>query len=234
MEYQKLADQFWRDGYLVIENFFNDELMDQYHALILNHFGDDPQFSHTDEFIKKAATEVIPWFPQREGVHAFDEVENDLRLKKLTDLILGEGWYSLYCMTMYSRPGSKGQAWHQDCAPDDPKMFNMNRLMYTRDINADTGGETLVVPGSHKRGLLTVGDVNEEFADQRVLTPKKGMLILLHGHTWHRVYPTHIKERVSTNYRCSPAGTPEDITDICVYRNMRYKFAINQVVEERV
>jgi ectoine hydroxylase len=234
MEYQKLADQFWRDGYLVVEKFFSDDLMDQYQALILNHFGDDPQFSHTDEFIKKAATEVIPWFPQREGVHAFDEVEKDTRLKKLTDLILGEGWYSLYCMTMYSRPGSKGQAWHQDCAPDDPTIFNVNRLMYTRDINAETGGETLVVPGSHKRGLLTVGDVNEEFADQVVLTPKKGMLILLHGHTWHRVYPTNVKERVSTNYRCSPAGTPEDMTDICVYRNMRYKFAINQVVEERV
>jgi hypothetical protein len=39
--------------------------------------------------------------------------------------------------------------------------------------------------------------------------------------------------RFSTNYRACPAGTPADINDICVYRNMRYCFASNRVVEER-
>jgi hypothetical protein len=30
-----------------------------------------------------------------------------------------------------------------------------------------------------------------------------------------------------------PSGTPEDITDICLYRNMRYCFSTESVVEER-
>ena len=135
---------------------------------------------------------------------------------------------------MFSRRGTKGQAWHQDCAPEDPAVFNMNRLVYTENISPDIGGETLVVPGSHRRGLLSVGPVDENFDDQQVLTPKKGTLVILHGHTWHRVLPVHGGYRVSTNFRCSPRGTPESITDICIYRNMRYRFETDEVVEERL
>lgn len=234
MNYHSLAEQFWEQGYLVVEGMFEASLMDRYQALILQHFGEAPAFSHNEEFLSKAATEVIPWFPQQEGVDSFGIVERDQRLKKLTRAILGEGWYALYCMTMFSRQGTKGQAWHQDCAPENPAVFNMNRLVYTEDISPAIGGQTLVVPGSHRRGELTVGPVDEDFADQVVLTPRKGTLVMLHGHTWHRVRPVHGAYRVSTNYRCSPRGTPENVTDVCVYRNMRYRFETSEVVEERV
>ena len=137
-------------------------------------------------------------------------------------------------MTMFSKKGTKGQAWHQDCSPDVISQFNMNRLVYSSDITAEIGGQTVVIPGSHRRGELTIGDVDEEFSDQVVLSPSKGTLVLLHGHTWHRVKPVQGAYRVSTNYRSMPKGTPEDITDICVYRNMRYKFATNEVVEDRL
>jgi hypothetical protein len=212
---------------------FDPALMDRYQALILDHFGESPAFFHNEEFLSKAATEVIPWFPQREGCDVFGIVERDPRLVALTEAVLGEGWNSLYCMTMFSRQGTKGQAWHQDCAPEDPVVFNMNRLVYTEDITPEIGGQTIVVPGSHRRGMLTVGPVDEDFADQVVLTPRKGTLVLLHGHTWHRVLPVHGRCRVSTNYRCCPRGTPENITDVCVYRNMRYRFETSEVVEER-
>ena len=234
MNVKELAARFWEQGYLVVEDLFDADLMDRYQALILQHFGESPEFFHNAEFLSKAATEVIPWFPQQEGFTEFAEVENDPRLKALTEAILGSGWYSLYCMTMFSRKGTKGQAWHQDCAPENPAVFNMNRLIYTEDITPEIGGQTIVVPGSHRRGTLTVGPVDEDFDDQVVLTPRKGTLVILHGHTWHRVLPVEGRYRVSTNYRCSPQGTPENITDICVYRNMRYRFETNEVVEERV
>ena len=38
----------------------------------------------------------------------------------------------------------------------------------------------------------------------------------------------------ATNYRAAPAGAPDNITDICVYRNMRYQFSTGRIVEERV
>jgi len=233
MNYHLLAEQFHEQGFLVVEDMFDPALMDRYQSLIAAHFGESPEFSHSAEFLDRSATEVIPWFPREEGVDAFDIVEQDARLRALTDAILGEGWYSLYCMTMFSRRGSRGQAWHQDCAPENAAVFNMNRLVYTADISPQIGGEVVVVPGSHRRGLLSVGPVDEEFADQLVLSPRKGTLVMLHGHTWHRVLPVHGGNRVSTNYRCSPRGTPANITDICVYRNMRYRFETSEVVEER-
>ena len=233
MDYQKNVADFWNNGYLVLEDFFDPALMDRYQQLVLNHFSDNTCFLHNEEFLCKSSTEVIPWFPQREGVRAFDEVENNPVVAQLTEQILGSGWSSQYSMVMYSKAGTKGQAWHQDCPADNPKKFNLNRLVYTMNITAQTGGQVLVVPGSHRRGQLTVGQVDENFTDQVILEPKKGTLLLIHGHTWHRVLPVVGPYRVSANYRCAPKGTPDDITDICVYRNMRYRFSSSEVIEER-
>ena len=229
-----LKDIFERDGYLVIDDFFDADLMNVLDQLIRGHFGDNPDFLHNDEFLEKAKTDVIPWFPQNEGVEAFNEIDRDSRLKELSQSILGSGWTSQYCMVMFSRQGSTGQAWHQDCPPDDPNVFNLNRLVYTRDITDETGGQTVVVPGSQKTGLIPVGDPLGNFENQLVLRPRKGTLVVLHGHTWHRVLPIKGDYRFSTNYRAAPRGTPDDITDVCVYRNMCYQFSRSTIIEERI
>lgn len=234
MNTNELLSKFECDGYVIVEDFFDAELMDGLDEIIRAHFGDNPEFLHDNEFLDQAQTEVIPWFPQNEGVKAFDAVDADPRLQSLTQSILGAGWKSQYCMVMWSKQGTSGQAWHQDCPPDDPKVFNLNRLVYTSDITDEIGGQTVVAPGSYRKGLLPAGDPVGDFEDQVLLRPKKGTLVLLHGHTWHRVLPIKGAYRFSTNYRAAPAGTPDDITDICVYRNMRYQFSTSKVVEERV
>lgn len=234
MNIESLALTFWEQGYLVIDGFFEQEIMDHYQAQIMAHFGENPEFVHNEEFLEKSKTDVIPWFPQLDGNKSFDIVENDQRLISLTEAILGAGWSSLYSMVMFSAQGSKGQAWHQDCPPENKSQFNLNRLVYTMDIDDTIGGKTLVMPGTHKSGAITVGDINEDFPEQVVLAPKKGTLVLLHGHTWHRVLPVKGKYRVSTNYRCCPANTPATITDIGVYRNMRYDFSTSTLIEDRV
>ncbi len=233
MNIEELAKKFWEEGYLAIENFFSDEIMDRFNAMILDHFGLKPEWEHTDEFLSKSATEVVPWFPLREGVTDFEELQNDDRLLALTSAILGEGWNQLYCMSMFSKQGTKGQAWHQDCPPDNPDQYNLNRLIYTHDITPEIGGLTIVKPGTHKSGLLTTGPIDEDFDDQVTLIPKKGTLVILHGHCWHRVLPVNGTYRVSTNFRAMPKDTPEDITDIAIYRNMKYQFSTNEVIEDR-
>ena len=230
----ELLSNFERDGYLVIENFFDDKLMVTLDRLILEHYGDEPEFLHNDEFLGKAQTDVIPWFPRNEGVAAFKTIEEDSRLDELTSAILGDGWASQYCMVMFSKRGTTGQAWHQDCSPDRPDVFNLNRLVYTRDITDEIGGQTVVVPGSYREGLLPTGEPLGKLGNQVVLRPKKGTLILLHGHTWHRVLPITGAHRFSINYRSAPSGTPHDVTDDCVYRNMRYRFSTSEVIEERI
>lgn len=233
MEMNDLHNTFWRQGYLVLEDFFAAQAMDSLQSLILGHYGLNPEYEHEAAFLSKSATQVIPWFPQRSGEQAFDEIEHSNDMRTLTKAILGKGWKSLYCMTMFSKKGTKGQAWHQDCPPDDPQQFNLNRLVYTMDINEQVGGELLVMPGSHRLGKLPAGEVNEDFSEQIILTPKKGTLVIIHGHTWHRVLPIKGAYRLSTNYRAVPQNTPEDITDICVYRNMLYQFSTSKVLEER-
>ena len=230
---QECADLFWIDGFVVIEDFFPPELMDHYNARILDHYGMRPTWEHSDEFIRKSATEVVPWFPYREGDNLFDTVNHDRRFNEVTDAILTEGWDALYCMTMFSKAGTVGQAWHQDCPPEDAHQFNLNRLIYTHDVNSESGGETLVVPGSFRKGELPKGEPHGRIDGQVVLCPGKGTVVFLHGHSWHRVYPIKGDYRISVNFRAIPTGTPEDITDVAVYRNIRYRFSTGEVIEER-
>lgn len=242
MDHEYLGREFWRKGYLVLENFFEPGLMDELDHQILGYFGDDPEFRHEEEFLDKSKTEVIPWFPQNpdlpgysaEAAAPFDRLESDRGLRQLTDELLGDGWSPLYSMVMFSKKDTTGQAWHQDCPPEDASAYNLNRLVYTRELSDDIGGQTVVMPGSHRMGELPEGDPHEDLEGQVVLRPGKGTLVLLHGHAWHRVLPITGQLRFSANYRACPVGTPADITDICVYRNMRYSFSGNCVLEERV
>jgi hypothetical protein len=234
MEFENLSQKFWENGFLAIENFFQPAEMDRLCELIFQHFGDSPEFMHDQAFLEKSKADVIPWFPQREGNFEFDPIGNQKEFQQLTAAILGEQWREQYTMVMFSNRNSDGQSWHQDCPPEDASKFNLNRLVYSHDINDQTGGRLVVMPGSHRRGVLPAGEPNEDLEGQLVLTLKKGTLVLIHGHCWHRVLPIHDCKRASINYRSGPAGTPDDVTDVCVYRNMRYRFSTGEVVEERV
>lgn len=229
-----LREEFWAKGYVVLEGFFENSLMDDLHARILDHFETHLENCNSDEFSNLAQTEVIPWFPQLEGVKQFDSIDDDIRLAALTEAVLGEGWHSQYCMVMFSQQGSNGQAWHQDCPPETKHDYNLNRLVYTRDITDEIGGQLLLVPGTHLGGALPTGEPHGDLDGQITLYPKKGTLVLLHGHCWHRVKPIVGKNRVSTNYRSAPANTPADVTDVCVYRNMRFRFSTQSVIEDRL
>ena len=241
MNPQSLARAFWQEGFLVIEDFFSETLVGKIDREIRSYFGDDPQFLHEKEFLERSETEVIPWFPQNpempdyspETGALFDLLESDSRLVDLTGAILGDAWSPLYSMVMFSRKGTAGQAWHQDCPPEDSSRFNLNRLVYTRTLSPGDGGLVVVVPGSHRKGMLPTGDTHEDLDNQLVISPRAGTLVLLHGHTWHRVTPIKSDFRFSTNFRACPQGTPDNITDICVYRNMRYRFSTAEIIEER-
>lgn len=233
-EYSKLAEQFWEAGYLVLDGFLESAKMDELNECILENLGKAPEYLHSDEFLERSGADVVPWFPQHHGITAFDEVANDPRLLELTTALLGPEWQELYSMVMFSRQGSKGQSWHQDCPPEFPSHFNLNRLVYTHDVTPEIGGQTVVVPGSHRRGVIPIGDPDGVLEGQHVLEPKRGTLVLLHGHTWHRVLPVKGTYRVSTNFRACPQGVPKDVTDVCVYRNMRYRFSTGVFVEDRL
>ncbi len=233
MNLYSIKETFWKQGFVILNGFFDNNLMDYYNDKILNHYAKDDSWQHSEAFISKSSVEVIPWFPYRDSGGGFDEIDQHRAFNQVTENILTNGWNNLYCMMMLSKKGSKGQAWHQDCLPDDPSKFNLNRLVYTHDITDETGGEIVIMPETHKSGVIPTGEPHEDLSGQIVIQPKKGSVIFLHGHCFHRVKPANAN-RISTNFRAIPAGTPEDITDICVYRNMKYKFSTEEVIEERI
>ena len=237
-DYAQLKHQFDALGYVYLPGFFDPALMDRVDEACLAHFGNQPDWAHNEEFIAKSKAEIVPWFPQREGSpddkKLFDEIDAYPGFTELTEALIGVGWSNLYSMAMFSKQGTVGQAWHQDCPPEDGSRHNLNRLIYSAAIREEIGGEVVLMPGSHRLGVLPVGDPVEDMEGQLMLRPGKGDLLFLHGHCWHKVLPIHGGYRYSVNHRAAPAGTPADITDICVYRNMRYCFSTSQVVEDRL
>ena len=231
---QELTEEFWERGFIIFDGYFDADLMDRYNQMILDHYGLLPDWEHTDEFVSKSATEVVPWFPYREGNTEFNTINDDPFLNDVTEAIIGQDWANLYCMCMFSKQGTKGQAWHQDCPPENPSIYNLNRLVYTHDITPETGGELCVMPGTHKQGELPAGIPDQELDGQLEFRPKKGTLVILHGHAWHKVKPIKDAYRISTNFRAVPYGVPEDVTDVCVYRNMRYRFSTSEVIVDRL
>ena len=233
LHYEQLAEQFWQKGYLHLKHFYTKQQLTPLDTLIRDHYGLTPEYWHNEEFLETSATDVIPWFPVNDGITDFNIIEEDERLKKISQAILGDDWYSLYCMCMYSKPYSKGQAWHQDCPPENKHAFNLNRLIYSSKIDKDNGGQLVLVPETHRGGRIPVGPVDENLTDQLVIQPEVGDVIFLHGHCWHRVLPLKDKSRLSTNFRCAPSGTPTNVTDISVYRNMVYRFSTSEIIEQR-
>ncbi|MCG8653834.1 MAG: hypothetical protein MI861_28605, partial [Pirellulales bacterium] len=102
MDLAEATEAFVREGYVHLPGFFDASIMDHLDALIERHFGANPKYFHTDEFLGESQTEVVPWFPQREGCPDFDAIEHDVRFVAFTEALLGAGWRSQYCMVMFS------------------------------------------------------------------------------------------------------------------------------------
>jgi len=73
-DYKTLAKTFWKQGYIVIDAFFDEDLMSASQSIIISHFGASPAYVHDKQFIHLSKAEVVPWFPQREGEHHFDNI----------------------------------------------------------------------------------------------------------------------------------------------------------------
>jgi len=63
MEFEKLAEHFWEQGFVVVESFFQPDEMDRLCNLIFKELGESPSFMHDAEFLEKSKADVIPWFP---------------------------------------------------------------------------------------------------------------------------------------------------------------------------
>ncbi|RQH13039.1 hypothetical protein D5R40_34640 [Okeania hirsuta] len=54
MNWQEKAETFWSQGYLLLEDFFQEAFMDELNAEVLAHFGLNPDWEHSLDFIEKS------------------------------------------------------------------------------------------------------------------------------------------------------------------------------------
>ena len=228
----RIRDQFLENGCVVLEGFFDFDQLADCSRGATEHFEVNTDITQPENF-RVAQCEVKGWHPIEENVPSYFALAADPRLRRATEAVLGGPYEEMGSLVMFSPPHSAGQAWHQDCPCDDPARFNLNRLIYAWDVGAH-GGETVVVPGSHKTGILPPGSPTGHLPRERVLSPRTGTLVFLHGFTYHRVLPVRDRPRISINLRVVPRGAPTDITRVATYRNMKYDFNTREVVETRV
>jgi ectoine hydroxylase-related dioxygenase (phytanoyl-CoA dioxygenase family) len=217
---------FERDGYLVIPDFCDSQECAGLNAALHSHYAGlntsaDAAIHQTEglAYLEDFQCDVIPWDPVSEGVTAFTALRESPKLRHLTTRCIGSGYSEASSLVMYSCIGGRGQSWHQDCPADQAGAYNVNRLIYPGDVTAEDGA-VIVVPGSHKRGRISNGGHQETITGERVLCPRAGTLVLVHGWCWHRVLPnTSQRPRVSINFRCFPAGAATNVCSVGVYRN---------------
>lgn len=232
---ERLREIFRQYGVLVFPDYLDEARLANLNDAIAGHYNPIVKERFGVESISEAGAafecEVLSWDPRTEGSRPFQELADDDELARLTEAVLGEGFTAPASLVMWSVGGGKGQAWHQDCPPDDPKAFNVNRLFYMQDTREEDGA-IVVVPGSHTRGRISRGGPQESLDGEVVLTPSAGTLVLLHGHVFHRVTPNVSRRpRVSVNLRAYPAGVSPSVNSIGVYRNGAYDFANQKRVD---
>ncbi len=217
-----LAEQFQRDGFVVLENFLAHADLDPVNAALDEHWRTATAAGEADA--QKAAfahikCEVLLWWDADRENPAVDALYRHPALAQATDEILGPGYDRLHTLIAYSLPGGTGQAWHQDCRAKDPAKFNVNRLVYTQHTTREDGA-VVVVPGSHKLDL-PVGGEQDDLPGQVIICPTAGTVVFLHGRCFHRVLPNRsARRRVSVNFRVKSPGTSENILYRPVYRHM--------------
>jgi hypothetical protein len=219
---------FWDDGALLLEGFFNPPELEGIAGEIQQHYSIAQPVVKLENF-DQFETRTDPWSP-RGGV--FEALARHPLLVEITKAVLGPQYADhSNCLVMQTRPGT-GQAWHQDTPSNDPVKFILNRIVYFRDVTPEAGG-ILFVPGSHRKGRIPPGPNHEPLPGEVPLHPKAGTLVLLHSFTWHRVSVNRSDApRWSANFRCRPSSCPEDYDGVGFYRNSAYNFRTLRVQQD--
>jgi hypothetical protein len=220
------ARAFWEDGFVAIEGFFSRDVARSANEWLSGSSADPPTW--TDATTSKSIeTDLeISIILCESFAPAIRRIHGDARFRALTGAILGVDYVDLYPMLMRFKGPGVGGPWHQDCSSEDGAPYCVNRLVYPHDAGDEIGGSLVVVPGSHRWGRIPTGEPHGSLEGERVITPRAGTVVLMHASTFHRVTAVRSQApRFSINLRACPAGTPQNVTDVAVYRNVVCFFA---------
>lgn len=225
-DFKDVRARFLRDGVVILEDFFSIEELAEANRVLdeLLTLSVPTDTATFPDAWKQFETTVQGLGGAGQTHSAFLALGKHAGFEAVTQAALGCPYEDELFLIQVTRTGT-GQAWHQDTPCGDPALFNVNRLIYTRDVPTEQGS-VVVVPGSHLRGRIPPGGNHASIDGELVLSPRAGTLVFLDTRTWHRVTKNQTpRPRASVNYRIRPAGVPAGYGRMGVFRNATYDFA---------
>ena len=174
------AEQFDRDGYLVLENIFSDAevafLQREGGALLA-----DPNALEAETVVTEpGANEVRSIFRIHAQSRAIGRLARDIRLAGVARFLLGDDVYVHQSRLNY-KPGFQGKEfyWHSDFETwhvEDgmPRMRALSMSILLAE-NTPHNGPLMLIPGSHRHYLTCVGETPEDHYRQSLKRQEYGV-----------------------------------------------------------
>jgi len=213
----QIAEQFRRDGLVLLELFYPLDQMNKLATALDEIVAADPdrEFGGGPDYARVCDTRV-----QVYSGKDCPEILQAMRLPILhhiSEAICGPD-YKMGGEGIFSTPHGCGQGWHQDTRSREPDQYELNRIIFPRDVDPAQGC-LYYVPGSHLGPDLPPGGNHESLPNEVAVTPKAGTLALMHTRCFHRVGVNQNEQRrTQCNSRTRPATAAEGLGDTPVFR----------------
>jgi ectoine hydroxylase len=161
------ADQFERDGFIVLEDLFSEEEMKALIAESEALRSGERKLEEGSVVTESASDEVRTVFKLPEQSPPFERLARDRRLAGIVSFLLGEHVY-IHQSRLNYKPGFTGKEfyWHSDFetwhAEDGmPRMRAISASLLLSD-NSALNGALMLMPGSHKRFIACAGETPDD------------------------------------------------------------------------
>ncbi len=209
-EIEESAEQFQRDGYLVLPGILSKAEVSILLEGVKKAF-DKP----SDEAALYGETMQRIWRPKMfEHGREFEALIDHPKVIDLVENILGKDCHLVANSALRTGPGDGISGWHADetirfprpkGVPLDPRIpvpcFLLNFNYYLCDVDLELG-PTQFIPGSHRSGRMPDdgdrdSDGNPTYEGKSVVSAvgAAGTAVLWHDQTWHRGAPNISKDR---------------------------------------
>ncbi|HKV40696.1 MAG TPA: phytanoyl-CoA dioxygenase family protein [Blastocatellia bacterium] len=216
---ERQKQQYEHDGFLVIAGFYERQVVEQMVEHFMNLFNTarGPGAAAVPAGYSDTADQP---YPRLINMHTSDKFTGEMAMRPdLVDImeeLLQEKAVLQVTMFYLKPPGARGQALHQthQFVTLDPLVSMWTALdVADRDV-----GQMIVVPGSHKHGLLEVAtaDTTQSFVNARTIVPpglseagvdmQPGDVLLFHPLTIHGSYPNVTAGRLRRSFNCTYIG----------------------------
>jgi ectoine hydroxylase len=221
---QQVAEVFWRDGIVALHGFYDPVDVAEVARELDETVAAQPNksFGGGEDYAQRFETKVQVWSANDKPA-CRRVMENEI-LAQITEAICGPGFQDGWALGIFSTPYGCGQGWHQDSGSEDSGHYELNRILFPRDVMVEQG-RLACVPGSHRRGRIPAGGNHEPLEGEHYFAPQANTLVLMHTRCFHRVEPNHTQiPRTQINSRARPKTAPEDVSNFAVFRTGTWNF----------